>query len=52
MKTISEAVKRLLNHATPGLKKAQLGDLIEDLQKRLEAAEQEIETLKNAGGGA
>lgn len=39
MKKISEAVKRLLNHATPGLKKAQLGDVIADLQKRVEQLE-------------
>lgn len=49
MKVINDAIKRLLNHATPGLNKAKLGDIIEDLQKRLEAAEQEIETLKGAG---
>lgn len=49
MKVITAAVKRLLNNATPGLKKASLGDIIEDLQKRLAAAEQEIETLKGAG---
>lgn len=57
MKVISAEVKRKLNHNSPGMWDAKLGDLVEALQKQVNALERRIVELEsaepgNGGGGS
>lgn len=49
MKLISALAKRLLNNATPGLHDAKLGDIVEDLQKRVSDLEAASQTTPGSG---
>lgn len=49
MKVINRDIKRKLNHSSPGMWDARLGDLIEALQEKIISLEQRVAELEGTG---